>query len=48
MSIRAGTPPTEIGKVFLKNEEGHMDNEGIERGPGYCNGKMAVEDTEES
>ena len=47
-SIMAGMPPTEIEEVCLKNEEGHVINEGLERSPDSRNGKTAVEDTKES
>ena len=47
-SITAGLPTTGIEEISPKNEEGHMDNEGLERIPDSQKGKMAVEDKEES
>ena len=44
----AGTLPTVIEKVCLKNEEGQVDNEGLERSPDHGNEKTAVEYIEES
>ena len=36
-----------IEEVSPKNEEGHMDNEGLERSPEYWKGRTAVDDTKE-